>query len=77
MSSDDYIAIVKRYRKYEGYWLSASCEYPTIKSIRANKLQFKVETIEEAILKGQSYQTEYGIHFVNLKLPEKEVKKGG
>jgi len=67
MSSDDIILIVKHRGFYEGYWVMG--DWPTkIKDIRKVQSKFKVATIEEAIIKGQDLQTEYGIHFVNLKL---------
>lgn len=67
MSSDDYIGIVKRRGFYYGFWLCASCAAPKLKELDYKKPRFKVKTIEEAILKGQSEQTEYGISFLNIK----------
>jgi hypothetical protein len=67
MSSDDIILIVNHGGFFEGYWVMGDFNYK-IKELRKQTLKFKVKAIEEAILKAQEYNTEYGYRFVNLKL---------
>lgn len=69
MSSDDYIGIVKDGNGvYTGYNLDMSQEYPTITDvIRNGRFEFTAPTLEEAIIKAQQTETEYGYKFLNIK----------
>jgi len=78
VSRNDIILIVKRDDKYTGVSWNPDIVMPdsdTIIDGRLGTVMFTVETIEEAIIRGQGCNAEYGIHFVNLPGMKKEKPK--
>jgi len=61
MSADNYILIRKEKHMWTGYIEIASVEEPCY-DVRA----FKVENIEDAIVKAQNIDTEYGYRFEGI-----------